>query len=659
MTDDEYQRLESLRLVTFSCHEAALRELKPLLSVRREVKRHHLFEFFLREPLRQSQRSPNTQNRSCYVPFIDREVAARGYILDLPPSETDLAGFLSTLAANVSGTGPVALPLVSAAATEECRAATELSDLGSIEKRPGYNAVSNAWKDGNLGYIYKRLETAKKFRDGFASVLKNRELTPLHRAAFANVFGPLGLHLLYPKAPGELLHVVVSIATKSRFFGVLALIMDLAPSSVATKREAETHRKSLIACCGAALLRISHKFFVPAMVLNYQGQLEAQVDASFAHRGSGAVTRAVTRAVKRACDEAACVSHASAPLSGFQDGAQDVQDALQQNHRLEETLARVWQERLEVLSSRSVKKESLVRIREGLMFKRMKVASPGMLKTVHDAIRAANSVRGRKLDTDPIPCVLVVGSAGSGKENIAKLILVLASGFANANVTVQNMAGVRDTDAIQQEIWRSMAPGQYGFLWDELNSLSMDVQGALLRFLEQGEVQGKPVPVGSRLLVVGIVNEDPGQLTLRDVRERTRDTVVFGEMLGSLLYEHFKTKSRMRDDLYFRIRRCGEVRILDLDDRREDIPSILRHLYSRAGGSEANQRVFFTYAALSALTNPEIRWKGNVRQLELVAREVRTEVDQKERLSGGSDPFVIVDEWMVRRSIIRARVVDR
>lgn len=74
-------------------------------------------------------------------------------------------------------------------------------------------------------------------------------------------------------------------------------------------------------------------------------------------------------------------------------------------------------------------------------------------------------------------------------------------------------------------------------------------------------------------LVIGIVNELEDTLTLEEpLRKFAKEKSIFGGVLGRALYEHFRNMRRLRDDLYYRLVRDGKFTLLDLAERREDIP---------------------------------------------------------------------------------------
>jgi DNA-binding NtrC family response regulator len=72
-----------------------------------------------------------------------------------------------------------------------------------------------------------------------------------------------------------------------------------------------------------------------------------------------------------------------------------------------------------------------------------------------------------------------------------------------------------------------------------------------------------------------------------------------------------------------------------LNDRRQDIPIIfyflLRQLFRSGRGAT---EVFLTHEAMLYLTDKSLDWKGNMRKLEAVARQVRKNVERGRREEG-------------------------
>ena len=124
---------------------------------------------------------------------------------------------------------------------------------------------------------------------------------------------------------------------------------------------------------------------------------------------------------------------------------------------------------------------------------------------------------------------------------------------------------------------------------DELNSLDIDVQGSLLRILQNATIQSLGVTGEEKVdfLVIGIVNEPEAILTLEEpLRRFVTDKSIFGGVLGRTLYEYFRSMRRLRNDLYYRLVREGKFKLLDLGDRREDIPILFSFFVKKELDSE-------------------------------------------------------------------------
>jgi DNA-binding NtrC family response regulator len=178
------------------------------------------------------------------------------------------------------------------------------------------------------------------------------------------------------------------------------------------------------------------------------------------------------------------------------------------------------------------------------------------------------------------------------------------------------------------------APFKHGeglsFIFDELNSLDIDTQGALLRFLESSELLGlgdfehKIEDVDA--LIVGVMNEDPFSITKSRTLDRVlRDKQIFGGMLGDYLYEIFRGQRRLRDDLYFRMVRGGEIILPELRERREDIPILFHFIVERELLPSIQETKYeIELSTYEALMSPSFQWEGNVRELQTLAREIFT-----------------------------------
>jgi two-component system response regulator HydG len=198
--------------------------------------------------------------------------------------------------------------------------------------------------------------------------------------------------------------------------------------------------------------------------------------------------------------------------------------------------------------------------------------------------------------------VLIEGATGTGKELVAGL-LHRHSRRAGAFVAF-NICALSDSmfeDALfghAKGAYTGAASDSLGFLreahggtafLDEISGLPLPQQAKLLRAIETGVVR----PIGSP----------------RDERADFRIVAATNERLDELV-----TAGRFRADLAHRL--SGVViRVPTLDERREDIPLLVRHFAKHALPEGARGTVAITSAALATLE--EHSWSGNVRELKL------------------------------------------
>ncbi len=229
-------------------------------------------------------------------------------------------------------------------------------------------------------------------------------------------------------------------------------------------------------------------------------------------------------------------------------------------------------------------------LEEGRRFGQL-IGSSAPMRALYDQIDAVADRSGT---------VLIQGESGTGKELVARSIhnrstrasspfVAVHLGAIPANLVASELFGVSKgaftgatadrTGAVER------ASGGTLFL-DEIGDASAEVQIALLRLLEQGEVS----PVGGSQTKV--VN--------------TRIVAATNRTLPTLVEEKL-----FRQDLYFRL----HVFVLDvppLRRRKEDIPDLIRHFFALQG-EDAAKIPLGTVAALQGYG-----WPGNVRELENV-----------------------------------------
>ena len=198
--------------------------------------------------------------------------------------------------------------------------------------------------------------------------------------------------------------------------------------------------------------------------------------------------------------------------------------------------------------------------------------------------------------------VLLIGSSGTGKE-LAARALHYGSLRWNKSFVVENCGALPDqlleselfghkrgafTGAVDDHVGLfERANGGTVFL-DEIGEVSPAFQVKLLRVLQEGEIR----PVG---------NTKTRKVDVRVVAATNKDL------------EQEVRAGRFRADLYYRL--AGMViRMVDLKDRREDIPVLARALLTRSMEQLGKRVPGFTREALTCMQN--YGWPGNVRELQ-------------------------------------------
>jgi Sigma-54 interaction domain len=376
---------------------------------------------------------------------------------------------------------------------------------------------------------------------------------------------------------------------------------------------------------------------------------------------------------------------------------------------LEKSLMEVWADRLVWLYD----KKDVDEVIGSLVFAKYLVASPSMTKLVVDAAKVRHEQDGKKRIRGKckVRTTLIAGGPGSGKDSMAELIALFSPAFRLGKMLKLNMAMFRPKEVavplllgteiavtgfqagakgqrmslsgfLKQalESNANVAPGRPAydsrggtFIFDELNSLDIDTQGALLRFIENGDLK----PLGGlsdplmqsedsfEVLIVGVINEHPDLLTKKGAMDGVlRYKQIFGGMLGDFLYETLRTQRRLRDDLYYRFIRGGEIIMPNLRERREDIPALF---YVNAVELLKQQKEISDWeidqSAYEELMDKSLQWEGNLRELQTVTRHtIATALETRDQRlkSNPTAPLRIVG-LHVRRAlelIMRAKRLD-
>jgi transcriptional regulator with PAS, ATPase and Fis domain len=127
---------------------------------------------------------------------------------------------------------------------------------------------------------------------------------------------------------------------------------------------------------------------------------------------------------------------------------------------------------------------------------------------------------------------------------------------------------------------------------DEIGDMPVDLQGHLLRFLQEGQI----MRVGGR---------DPINV---DVRVIAATNVRLPQAIAD---------GRFREDLYYRLNVLA-LRLPPLRERLDDIEPLARHFLRQAAAQFGQDGAYFTPDAIEALHR--YNWPGNVRELMSVVR---------------------------------------
>jgi formate hydrogenlyase transcriptional activator len=198
--------------------------------------------------------------------------------------------------------------------------------------------------------------------------------------------------------------------------------------------------------------------------------------------------------------------------------------------------------------------------------------------------------------------VLVTGETGTGKELVARAIhsvsrrkdkplikvncAALPAGLVESELFGHEKGAF--TGAINRRVGRfELADGGTIFL-DEIGELPLEMQGKLLRVLQEGEIDriGGKGPVEVDVRVIAATNRDLAQA----VRDKT-----------------------FREDLYYRLN-VFPIRLPALRERREDIPLLASYFATRFAARLGKAMDGIAPETTDRLT--AYAWPGNIRELE-------------------------------------------
>jgi len=278
-------------------------------------------------------------------------------------------------------------------------------------------------------------------------------------------------------------------------------------------------------------------------------------------------------------------------------------------------------------------------------FDRIIGISPGM--------RQVFSLMEKVLDTDST--VFIQGESGTGKELVAKAIhynglrkdkpfvAINCAAIPSELLESELFGHVKGsfTGAVSNKAGKFQLADNGTIFLDEIGSMSMHLQGKILRALQEKEVESvggsKPVKVDVRII----------SATHVDLEKAVRDGM-------------------FREDLYYRLN-VIPVHLPPLRERIDDIPLLAAHFLKRFNEKTGRKIKGLTSRAMDRMAAHQ--WPGNVRELENVIERAATLTDgdyiDMESLppqmrphddGGVSSDFT---QWMPESGIDMAREMDK
>jgi PAS domain S-box-containing protein len=222
--------------------------------------------------------------------------------------------------------------------------------------------------------------------------------------------------------------------------------------------------------------------------------------------------------------------------------------------------------------------------------------------------------------------VLILGQTGTGKELIARAIhkrskragrsfIGVNCGAIPTSLIASELFGHEKgafTGATQRRLGRFEAANGGTIFLDEIGDLPPDIQIALLRVLQEREIErvgsDRPIPVDVRVLAA----------THRDL-----DKLV--------------SEGKFRQDLLYRLN-VVPITMPSLRERAADIPVLIEYFIARFGKKMGKK--FQTIEKKTLKMMQEYGWPGNVRELQNVIERAVTLSD--------SDRFAVDEAWLKR-----------
>ena len=285
-------------------------------------------------------------------------------------------------------------------------------------------------------------------------------------------------------------------------------------------------------------------------------------------------------------------------VKALKKGAYDfIEKPLDLNRLLVTTKNALEQKSLKAENSRSKQEISVLRKKVGK--RNQMIGESEAIQRVREIIEKVAPTEAR---------VMITGDNGTGKEVVARL-LHEGSARADKPMVEVNCAAI-PSELIESELFGHIkgaftgavkdragkfeqADGGTLFL-DEIGDMSMAAQTKVLRALQENEITrvGSDKPIKVNVRVVAATNKD----------------------LQAEIAAH-----RFREDLFHRLN-VIPIHVPNLDERKEDIPLLVKHFDELICGEMGIARKTFAADAIAALQARS--WTGNIRELRNVVERL-------------------------------------
>ncbi|MFD2909514.1 sigma-54-dependent transcriptional regulator [Flavobacterium ardleyense] len=223
-----------------------------------------------------------------------------------------------------------------------------------------------------------------------------------------------------------------------------------------------------------------------------------------------------------------------------------------------------------------------------------------------DAINHIKTMIDKVAPTDAR--VLITGPNGTGKELVAHqlheksersgaaIIEVNCAAIPSELIESELFGHVKGafTSAVKDRAGKFEAADGGTIFLDEIGDMSLSAQAKVLRALQENLIQrvGADKDIKVNVRVIAATNKD----LKKEIEE-----------------------GRFREDLYHRLA-VILIKVPSLNDRREDIPELIKHFTAKIASEQGNAVKVFTKSAIKLLQ--EYDWTGNIRELRNVVERL-------------------------------------